>query len=63
MSHAFAASQTPISRGAAPAGTTNTVGSPLFSHVLFPTYVATLLWVGLWLRDPRVRALLARRAR
>jgi hypothetical protein len=39
------------------------VGNPLFSHVLFPTYVAALLWGGLALRDPRLRALLtARRA-
>jgi hypothetical protein len=35
------------------------VGDPLFSHILFPTYVAALLWGGLWLRDRRVRALLA----
>lgn len=34
------------------------VGNPLFSHVLFPIYVALLLWGGLWLRDTRVRALL-----
>lgn len=33
------------------------VGNPLFSHVLFPLYVAALLWAGLGLRDPRVRAL------
>ena len=33
------------------------VESPLFSHVLFPVYVAALLWGGLWLRDARVRAL------
>ena len=32
--------------------------NPLFSHVLFPTYVAALLWAGLYLRDPRVRAAL-----
>jgi hypothetical protein len=35
------------------------LGNPLFSHILFPTYVAALLWGGLWLRDPRVRGLLA----
>ncbi len=29
------------------------VGSPLFSHALFPIYVAALLWAGLWLRDQR----------
>jgi hypothetical protein len=40
------------------------VDSPLFSHTLFPIYIATLLWLGLWLRDERVRALLpVRRAR
>ena len=32
-------------------------GNPLLSHVLFPTYVAALLWGGLYLRDARVRAL------
>jgi len=35
------------------------VGDPLFSHTLFPLYVAALLWGGLWLRDRRVRALLS----
>jgi hypothetical protein len=34
------------------------IGNPLFSHILFPTYVAALLWGGLWLRDRRLRALL-----
>jgi hypothetical protein len=34
------------------------VGSPLFSHTLFGVYLGVLLWAGLWLRDPRVRALL-----
>lgn len=33
------------------------IGDPLFSHILFPTYVATLLWLGLWLRDRRLREL------
>lgn len=32
--------------------------NPLLTHVLSGVYVATLLWVGLWLRDARVRALL-----
>jgi len=36
------------------------VGNPLFSHTLFPIYVGALLWVGLWLRDRRVRTLLER---
>ena len=30
---------------------------PLFSHTLFPIYVAALVWGGLYLRDPRVRAI------
>lgn len=34
------------------------IGNPVFSHTLFPVYVAALLWGGLWLRDPRVRRLL-----
>jgi hypothetical protein len=38
------------------------VGSPLASHTLFPIYVAALLWAGLWLRDRRVRGLLAPRS-
>jgi hypothetical protein len=36
------------------------IENPLFSHVLFPIYVAVFLWGGLWLRDSRVRALLGR---
>jgi hypothetical protein len=32
--------------------------NPLFTHILFPVYVATLLWGGLWLRDSRLRAIL-----
>lgn len=34
------------------------MGNPLFSHTLFPIYFGVMLWGGLWLRDPRVRALL-----
>jgi hypothetical protein len=37
------------------------VGDPLFTHALFPVYVAVLLWGGLWLRDHRVDALYAPR--
>jgi hypothetical protein len=33
------------------------IGNPLFTHALFPIYVAVFLWAGLWLRDRRVRAL------
>jgi hypothetical protein len=36
--------------------------NPLFSHTLFPVYVATLLWGGLYSRDARLRALFARRS-
>lgn len=38
------------------------VGNPLPSHQLFPIYVATLLWGGLWLRDARLRSLFPFRA-
>jgi len=34
------------------------VESPLLTHVLFPTYVAALLWSGLLLRDAQLRAFL-----
>ena len=34
------------------------IGSPLASHTLFPIYVAAMLWGGLYLRDPRLRAML-----
>src|SRR5438046_6464920 len=33
------------------------VGARLISHVLFPTYVGALIWLGLYLRDARMRAL------
>jgi hypothetical protein len=39
------------------------IGSPLFTHVLFPTYVAALLWGGLMLRDTRLHAFLPWRDR
>jgi hypothetical protein len=34
------------------------VGSPLPTHVLFPVYVAALVWGGLALRSPRLLTLL-----
>jgi hypothetical protein len=34
--------------------------NPLLTHVIFPIYVAALLWGGLYLRDARVRALLGK---
>jgi hypothetical protein len=33
------------------------IASPLFSHTLFPIYVAALLWGGLFVREPRLRQL------
>jgi DoxX-like protein len=33
------------------------IGSPLLSHTLFPIYVASLIWGGLYLREPRLRNL------
>jgi hypothetical protein len=38
------------------------VGNPLFSHSLFGVYLGLMLWGGLWLRDPRLRALIPLRA-
>ena len=34
-------------------------GNPLFIGILFPVYVAIFLWAGLYLRDSRLRAILA----
>jgi hypothetical protein len=33
------------------------IASPLLTHTLFPVYVALILWAGLYLREPRLRAL------
>lgn len=33
------------------------MGNPLFTHTLFPLYVAAMVWGGLALRDARVRTL------
>ena len=33
-------------------------GSPLFTHLLFGVYLGLMAWGGLYLRDPRVRALI-----
>jgi hypothetical protein len=32
------------------------VGDPLFSHDLFGLYLGAVMWGGLWLRDPALRA-------
>ena len=34
------------------------IGSPLFTHTLFGGYRALMVWGGLWLRSPALRALL-----
>lgn len=34
------------------------VDDPLFSHILFPTYLGAMVWGGLYIRDVRLRALL-----
>jgi len=31
------------------------VSNPWFTHALFPVYIAILLWLGLYLRDARVK--------
>lgn len=31
---------------------------PLFSHILFGVYLGIWMWVGLWLRDPNLRAMI-----
>jgi hypothetical protein len=38
------------------------VGSPLFTHILFPTYVGALSWGGLVLREDRLRSLIPLRS-
>ena len=34
------------------------VSNPLFTHTLFPVYVAVFVWLGLYLRDTRVKQLI-----
>lgn len=31
--------------------------NPLFSNTLFPVYFGILIWIGLWLREPRLKSL------
>ena len=38
------------------------VGNPLFSQTLFPVYFGVLVWLGLYLRDRRLRALIPLRS-
>ena len=39
------------------------VGNPLFSHLLFPVYVAAFVWAGLYLRDAWLRVAIGHRTR
>jgi hypothetical protein len=34
------------------------ISNPVFTHMLFPVYLGILLWLGLFLRDERVRRLI-----
>jgi hypothetical protein len=34
------------------------VGNPLFTHTLSPIYFAVLIWLGLYLRDKRMKHLI-----
>jgi len=34
------------------------IGDPLASHILFPTYLGALLWLGIYLRESRLRSLI-----
>ncbi|MNL64061.1 hypothetical protein D3C87_1882390 [compost metagenome] len=36
------------------------VSNPLFTHTLFPLYIAVFIWLGLYLRDSRVKAMISR---
>ena len=36
------------------------VSNPLFTHTLFPIYIAVLIWFGLYLRDMRARNILSK---
>jgi DoxX-like family len=34
------------------------IGSPLFSHTLFPIYIGLLIWGGIYLRNAKLRSLI-----
>lgn len=38
------------------------IENPLFSHILFSVYLGLFMWGGLWLRDPKFRAIFPLRA-
>lgn len=37
------------------------IDSPVFSHILFPVYLAILMWIGVLLRDHRLRSTLIKK--
>lgn len=34
------------------------VDNPIFSHLLFPVYFGILMWLGLWMRNTKLRSLI-----
>lgn len=36
------------------------VSNPLFSHTLFPIYIAVFVWLGLYLKDVRLKVFLSK---
>ena len=38
------------------------IGNPLFTHMLFPVYLGIMIWLGLYLRDVRLRSLVPLRS-
>lgn len=38
------------------------VGSPLFTHILFPVYLGVFIWLGLYLREKRLRGIVPMRS-
>lgn len=34
------------------------VGNPLFTHTLFPIYIAILMWGSIWLRNDKIQSIL-----
>ena len=39
------------------------IGNPVFTHMLFPVYLGIMIWLGLYLRDLRLRTLIPFRSK
>lgn len=39
------------------------IGNPVFTHMLFPVYLGIMIWLGLYLRDLRLRTLVPFRSK